>query len=110
MATIPAITAQAEHVLNEAYDQFRMAQLQRSKTDLFDNAAEIFSITQITEATLLYLFDETIARRVIELDKTVITTMYQQANQTEFVKLNFTGNDIRWLLGLPRTHRHHQPN
>jgi hypothetical protein len=108
MAATTALTTQAEFVLNQAYDQFRTVQLQRSKTDLFDNAAEIFSITQITEATLLYLFDEEIARRVIELDTKVVTTMYDQARQTEFVKLNFTGNDIRWLLGLPRMNHHRQ--
>ena len=51
-----------------------------------------------------YLFDEEIAQQVIKLQDQVLPTMYQQGQSGEFLKLNFTGNDIRWLLGLPRTH------
>lgn len=105
MAETTELTIQAERVINAAYDQFKTTQLERSKTDLYDNAAEIFTVREITETTLLYLFDEEIARRVVELDTTVLTQMYHQAIQSEFLKLNFTGNDVRWLLGLPRTHR-----
>lgn len=59
---------------------------------------------EITAITRQYLFDDEIAQRVIELGDQVLTMMYTQAMQAEFLKLNFTGNDIRWLLGLPRTH------
>ncbi|KZV01952.1 hypothetical protein NAB2_2572 [Lactiplantibacillus plantarum] len=41
---------------------------------------------------------------MIKLQDQVLPTMYQQGQSGEFLKLNFTGNDIRWLLGLPRTH------
>ncbi|AVK61385.1 hypothetical protein C5Z25_06205 [Lactobacillus sp. CBA3605] len=105
MAETTALMTQAEQVLNAAYADFKRAQLQYSPVALFENAAEIFMVTQITTATLLYLFDDSIAQRVLTLGDNVLTTMYTQAKQTEFLKINFTGNDVRWLLGLPRTHR-----
>ncbi|AVK63973.1 hypothetical protein C5Z26_07555 [Lactobacillus sp. CBA3606] len=105
MAEATVLMDQAEQVLNAAYATFKQGQLQRSPVALFENAAEIFMIDQITTATLLYLFDEQIAQRVLTLGDDVLTTMYTQAKQTEFLKINFTGNDVRWLLGLPRTHR-----
>jgi len=100
--------SEAEQILNQAYDNFKQIQLQRSKEALFENANEIFTVSKIADATLLYLFDDVIAQRVVELGDAVLATMYEQASQTEFLKLNFTGNDVRWLLGLPRTHHRHR--
>lgn len=108
MAETTVLMTEAEQVLNRAYDNFKQVQLQRSKEALFENANEIFTVSKISEATLMYLFDVEIAKRVVALDNEVLATMYAQASQTEFLKLNFTGNDIRWLLGLPRTHHRHR--
>jgi len=105
MTATTALTTQAEQILDQAYEQFKQTQLQLDKAQLFSNASQIFTMDEITMTTRQYLFDDEIAQRVIALDNQVLTTMYAQALQAEFVKLNFTGNDIRWLLGLPRTHR-----
>ncbi|MFC6181741.1 hypothetical protein [Lactiplantibacillus daowaiensis] len=106
MTTISANTQQATQILDQAYAQFKADRLARSKAALFDDAKEIFSVTEMVAGTRQYLFDDAIALRVIELQQTVIPEMMTHANQSEFLKLNFTGNDIRWLLGLPRIHRH----
>ncbi|RRK10236.1 hypothetical protein D1831_08340 [Lactiplantibacillus garii] len=99
------LTTHAAEVLDQAYAQFKQTQLQRPAAELFDDAEKIFAIREITAATRQYLFDEAIATKVVALGHQVLTQMYAQATQTEFLKLNFTGNDIRWLLGLPRAHR-----
>lgn len=98
----------ANVILDHAYAQFKKEQLQRSAVELYDDAAEIFTMKQITATTRQYLFDTVIANKVVELGDQVLTVMFKQAHQTEFLKLNFTGNDIRWLLGLPRAHRRHR--
>ena len=77
MTTVTALETQAGQVLDQSYAQFKQAQL---------------------------ALDEEIAQQVIKLQDQVLPTMYQQGQSGEFLKLNFTGNDIRWLLGLPRTH------
>ncbi|WP_048001034.1 hypothetical protein [Lactiplantibacillus herbarum] len=105
MASTTTLSAQGEQVLDQAYEQFKQTQLKLDKTQLFTNASQIFTMGELVTVARQYLFDDEIAQRVIELDKQVLTTMYKQAMQAEFLKLNFTGNDIRWLLGLPRTNR-----
>lgn len=105
MDSTTTLSAQAEQVLDQVYEQFKQTQLKLDKTQLFTNASQIFTMGELVTVTRQYLFEDEIAQRIIELDKQVLTTMYTQAMQAEFLKLNFTGNDIRWLLGLPRTNR-----
>ncbi|ETY72895.1 hypothetical protein [Lactiplantibacillus fabifermentans] len=107
MTETTALQTTAEQEIEQAYAHFKERQLALSKADIYAHAAQIFTIDEIVAATKMYLFDETIAQRVVELGSTVLDQMYAQATQTEFLKINFTGNDIRWLLGLPRTHRRH---
>ncbi len=104
MSTTTTLETQAGQVLDQSYAQFKREQLAMSKSQLFANAAQIFTVSEIAAATRQYLFDEEIAQQVIKLQAQVLPTMYQQGRSGEFLKLNFTGNDIRWLLGLPRTH------
>ncbi|AVW11544.1 hypothetical protein [Lactiplantibacillus paraplantarum] len=104
MTTVTALEDQAGQVLDQSYTQFKQAQLALGKEQVFANAAQIFAVGEIATATRQYLFDEEIARQVIKLQDQVLLIMYQQGQNGEFLKLNFTGNDIRWLLGLPRTH------
>lgn len=95
----------AATVLDNAYDAFQREQLARDSQALFDHADQIFTIQMINQATHDYLFDEAIAKRVVALGSRVLMEMYQRATSAEVVKFNFTGNDIRWLLDLPRAHR-----
>ena len=104
MTTVTALETQAGQVLDQSYAQFKQAQLALGKEQIFANAAQIFTVGEIAAATRQYLFDEEIAQQVIKLQDQVLPTMYQQGQSGEFLKLNFTGNDIRCLLGLPRTH------
>ena len=108
MSETTELTSQAEVVLDEAYEQFKQAQLQRTAAEVFADAEKIFAVREMTIAPRQYLFDEAIAEKVIALDSQVLNHMYDQATQTQFLKINFTGNDIRWLLGLPRAHRRHR--
>lgn len=101
------LTQQATQVLDQAYTQFKTDQLAQTKTDIFDQATKIFMVTTVVDATRQYLFEPAIATRVIDLGDQVIASMYQRATEADVLKLNFTGNDIRWLLGLPRVRRHH---
>ncbi|MDO7803988.1 hypothetical protein Q7Q91_03175 [Lactiplantibacillus pentosus] len=104
MTTTTALTTQAEQALDQSYAKFKREQLTLDKSQLFENADQIFAMKEIEAATRQYLFDDEIAKQVIKLDAQVLPTMYQKGQEGEFLKLNFTGNDIRWLLGLPRTH------
>lgn len=105
MAETTELATQAGAILDQAFEAFKRAQLEQSKVELFDNAEVIFAMQEMTTATRMYLFDDVIAQKVVELGPTVLTMMSERATQTEFLKVNFTGNDIRWLLDLPRTHR-----
>lgn len=108
MSETTELTTRAQAVLDQAYSQFKQQQLQRSAEDLFDDAAMIFTMSEMAMITRQYLFEDEIATKVVTLGDQVLKAMYTQASHAEFLKTNFTGNDIRWLLGLPRTHRRHQ--
>lgn len=96
---------QAQAVLTTAYNRYRQTQLNLPVTAVFDHADEIYVVKQLVTAAKAYAFDELIADRIVTTGTPVLMQMYQQAQRASVMKLNFTGNDVRWLLGLPRTHQ-----
>ena len=99
MTTVTALETQAGQVLDQSYAQFKQAQLALGKEQIFANAAQILrSVICRDTAIFIWRRDRTAA---IKLQDQVLPTMYQQGQVANF-EVNFTGNDIRWLLDCER--------
>ncbi|WP_225424087.1 hypothetical protein [Lactiplantibacillus pentosus] len=91
MTTTTALTTQAEQALDQSYAKFKSEQLTLDKSQLFENADQIFAMKEIEAATRQYLFDDEIAQQVIKLDAQVLPTMYQKRAGRRIFETEFYG-------------------